>query len=126
MPWDPLVELGIRLLGPPADLPEKQLERAPGLATRAEQAVAEKKANLRGLAPKDPRAARQLRALLADEIAQIYAYIDWARGFDSTDPYSALVRIQENLQERIDERRNEIRWCDSQVEQAAPPSSPLR
>lgn len=123
MPWDPLVELGIRLLGPPPDLPEKELERAPGLATRAEQALAEKKASLRGLAPKDPRAARQLRALLADEIAQIEAYIDWARGFDSTDPYSALVMIQQSLQERIDERRNELRWCDSQVEQAVPPSS---
>lgn len=123
MPWDPLVELGIRLLGSPANLPEKELERFEGLATQAEQAVAAKKASLRGLAPKDPRAARQLRALLADEIAQIEAYIDWARGFDSTDPYSALVRIQQSLQERIDQRRNEMRWCDSQVEQAVPPSS---
>lgn len=109
MRWDPLVALGIRLLGPPTEVPDEELERIERFSARAERAVEEKKSELRGLAPSDPRAAAQLRALLAEELAQLDAHIYWARGFGSTAPDSALVKLQQILQDRIGERRNEIR-----------------
>jgi hypothetical protein len=109
MRWDPLVALGIRLLGPPMEVPDEELERIERLGARAGRAVEEKKEELRRLAPSDPRAAAQLRALLAEEVERMDAYVYWAAGFGSTEPDSALVKMQRIVQTRIEERRQEIR-----------------
>jgi len=109
MPWDPLVALGIKLLGPPGDEPDAELDRMERLTVPAMQALDAEKTRLRSLAARDAAAAAQLRALLAEEVTQMEAYIEWARGFSNGGPISALEQMKEILRERIKQRQDEIR-----------------
>ena len=116
MAWDPLIEFGIRLLGPPADLPDEAAERAERVSTRAEKALADKKTTLRLLTPTDSNAASELRSILSDEIEQIEANMAWTRRFKATDRDAPSVRMLQVLEQWIAERQSEIRWCEDHLE----------
>ena len=118
MARDPLIELGIRLLGPPANLSDEDVERAERVSARAEKALEEKKEVLRLLAPTDRNAATELRSILSEEIAQIEANMAWMRRLGATDPDAPSVRALQVLEQWIAERESEMKRCDGYLVQS--------